>query len=472
MTQVSFNDLKLIDPLKKALAAQKYTEPTPIQAKAIPDVLKGHDLLGAAQTGTGKTAAFALPTLQRLYESKKPRNKKRTRCLALTPTRELAVQVAESFQRYGANLNFKFATVFGGVHQNPQVRALSNGVDVLIATPGRLMDLMKQGHIRLDEVEVLILDEADRMLDMGFVRDVRKIMSKLPEQRQTLFFSATMPKEVTRLADDILSNPKMVQVNPVSSTAELIDDHVMFVQRGAKRPLLAEVLSDESVKRAIVFTRTKHRANRLAQELNEKNMTAEAIHGNKSQNARQKALKAFSAGKVKILVATDIVARGIDVDGVSHVVNFELPNESESYVHRIGRTARAGTAGVAISFCDREESMYLHGIEKMLKRKINVIDDHAHHAEEIAEGHLKGILKTVPARGGGGGGRGRGSKGRRGKPGGGRSGGGKAGSGRPGRRSGGKPGGKSGGKPKGASNGASNPRGKRKKSPSSRSRSA
>ena len=391
MSQTQFSDLYLIEPLLRALSDEGYTQPTPIQEQAIPHLLDGGDLLGCAQTGTGKTAAFALPLLQYLHQTKNRPSKRSTRSLILTPTRELALQIGKNFQKYGHHLNLNYATIYGGVNQNPQVRALAKGVDVLIATPGRLLDLLNQKLLRLDEVETLVLDEADRMLDMGFIRDVQKIVKVIPNDRQTLLFSATMPREVSRFADDVLSNPKKIQVNPVSSTAELIDDYVLFVEQNNKKDLLLEVLRQNDIERVIVFTRTKHRANRISRIINDKGIRAEAIHGNKSQNARQKALKEFSAGKVKVLVATDIVARGIDVSGVSHVINFELPNEPESYVHRIGRTARGGAAGIAISFCAIDELEYFLDIEKMLKRKVHVADEHEYHAVNIAEMAAKGL---------------------------------------------------------------------------------
>ncbi len=385
MTRISFNELNLIEPILTSLKAAKYSTPTPIQAEAIPHLLGGGDLLGCAQTGTGKTAAFALPILQRLHLSKTRAKKHGTRALVLTPTRELAVQIHENFKAYGSQLKLRYSVIYGGVSQVPQVKKLSGGVDVIIATPGRLLDLMQQKKVVLDDVEIMVMDEADRMLDMGFIRDVKKIVAKIPADRQTLLFSATMPTEVASLADSLLKNPKKIHVNPVASTADLIDDHVLFVDRDQKRALLVEIFREHQVTSAIVFTRTKHRANRLAKELSEKKIPAVAIHGNKSQNARQKALNDFSAGEVKVLVATDIVSRGIDVDGISHVINFELPNEPESYVHRIGRTARAGTAGVAISFCDQEEIEQLADIEKFIKRKIEVLETHSHHNPKIAE---------------------------------------------------------------------------------------
>ncbi len=381
----SFADLNLIDPIAQALRKENYSTPTPIQAQAIPLLLDGHDLLGCAQTGTGKTAAFTLPILQKLHETGHRASSKQVRSLILTPTRELAVQIGNSVKTYGRFLDLRHTVVYGGVGYVPQIRALSQGVDVLVATPGRLMDLLNQKYLRLDQAEILVLDEADRMLDMGFVKDVRKILPLLPKKRQTLLFSATMPKEVAHLADSVLKDPKKIQVNTACATADKVDDQVLFVARDKKGSLLLEVLRKDEVQRTIVFTRTKHRADRISRQLNRERIRCEAIHGDKSQNARQKALKGFTTGKVKVLVATDIVSRGIDVQGVSHVINYELPNEPESYVHRIGRTARAGTEGVAISFCDHDEAEYLVGIEKLLKRKVRVCDDHEHHAADIAK---------------------------------------------------------------------------------------
>ena len=390
MDQVSFRDLKLIEPIERSLKKENYSTPTPIQAQAIPFLLEGRDLLGCAQTGTGKTAAFALPLLQRLHlAEKKKETKRRTRSLILTPTRELAMQISESFQKYGRHLNLSYATVYGGVSHIPQIRKLSQGVDILIATPGRLIDLLNEKHLRLDAVETLVLDEADRMLDMGFIHDVQKIIKQIPEKRQTLLFSATMPKEVAHLAEKILTNPKKIKVNTVSSTADLIDDQVLFVESKNKQLLLLEILSNKDAKRALVFTRTKHRANRLSEQLKKKGIKSEVIHSNKTQGARQRALKAFSAGKIKVMVATDIISRGIDVTGISHVINYELPNESESYVHRVGRTARAGTTGIALSFCCQEETNYLANIEKMLKRNLVICEDHSYHSESTAQTHAK-----------------------------------------------------------------------------------
>ncbi|MDD2941698.1 MAG: DEAD/DEAH box helicase [bacterium] len=412
MSNITFPDLQLIDPILRALTEENYSIPTPIQAQSIPHLLEGGDLLGCAQTGTGKTAAFALPMLQRLHLTRQRYNRKHARSLILTPTRELALQIADNIKNYGRHLNLRYATIFGGVGQNPQVQALLPGVDILIATPGRLLDLIGQQHVKLEQVEILVLDEADRMLDMGFIRDVQKILVHLPKQRQTLFFSATMPNEVAGLANSMLSNPIKVEVNPVSSTAERIDDQVLFVESTKKSSLLLEILREHDIERALVFTRTKHRANRLAKELNEKRVRADAIHGNKSQNARQRALADFTDGRLRVLVATDIVARGIDVEGITHVINYDLPNEPESYVHRIGRTARAGTSGIAMSFCDHEESEYLADIEKLLQRRVNIYTEHSHHAEAIAENHAQYVQRrsgaisrrpSSPSRGGRGG---------------------------------------------------------------------
>ncbi|MCB0358814.1 MAG: DEAD/DEAH box helicase [Bdellovibrionales bacterium] len=398
MTTTTFADLQLIEPLCRAVASEGYTAPTPIQAAAIPHVLTGGDLLGCAQTGTGKTAAFTLPLLHRLAESGRQPRKRCARALILTPTRELALQIADSIRQYGKYLQLRSAVVYGGVGHQPQIQKLNRGVDIVIATPGRLLDLMQQKHVRFDDLEIAVLDEADRMLDMGFIRDVRKIFQAIPAERQTLLFSATMPKEVAALADSFLVSPKRVEVARVSSTAEGIDDHVFFVKTEDKRALLLDVLRDKEIERVLIFARTKHRANRLAQQLSQKKIRAEAIHGNKSQNARQRALREFTSGKVRVLVATDIVARGIDVEGISHVINYELPNEAESYVHRIGRTARAGASGTAWSFCDREETSYLAGIEKLLKRAIPVAEAHEFHAEDIATFHRSAKEKRTNPR--------------------------------------------------------------------------
>ncbi|MBI2235602.1 MAG: DEAD/DEAH box helicase [Magnetospirillum sp.] len=383
MTQ--FTDLGLAEPLLRALGAEGYTVPTPIQAQSIPLLLAGKDVLGLAQTGTGKTAAFALPLLQRLAEADKRAKPKSTRILILTPTRELAVQVGESFRVYGKNYpRFRHCLIFGGVGMVPQIKTMAGGVDVLVATPGRLLDLMSQGAVRLDSVEALVLDEADRMLDMGFIMPIRKIVAAVPSIRQTVLFSATMPEAIVGLANSVLHNPIRVEVAPVSSTAEKVEQRVMFVERDNKRILLTELLAHASVERALIFTRTKHGANRVAEQLGKAGVAADAIHGNKSQNARQKALASFKDGTIKALVATDIAARGIDVDGITHVINFELPNEPESYVHRIGRTARAGASGIAVSLCDGDEVAYLRQIEKVIRQTVPVDEDHRFHAPHIA----------------------------------------------------------------------------------------
>jgi ATP-dependent RNA helicase RhlE len=372
----SFQTLGLIDPLQRAVAGAGYEIPTPIQSQAIPHLLAGRDVLGCAQTGTGKTAAFALPILDRLARAPRRPGARGPRALILTPTRELAVQINEGFATYGRHVAPKCAVVFGGVGQAPQVEALRRGTDIIVATPGRLIDLMEQGHARLEAVETLVLDEADRMLDMGFIEPIRRIIAALPRRRQNLMFSATMPEEIRRLAHQILVDPVNVAVTPVASTAEKVRQWVLHVDRDHKRALLGEVLRDRSMTRVLVFTRTKRGANRVAEELDRKGTPAAAIHGNKSQNARQKALDAFKAGHVRVLVATDIAARGIDVDGVTHVINFDIPDEPESYVHRIGRTARAGASGVALSFCDGEERGSWRDIERLIRAEVPVVTDH------------------------------------------------------------------------------------------------
>jgi ATP-dependent RNA helicase RhlE len=371
----SFSDLLLAEPLLRALADENYLTPTPIQASAIPHLLAGRDLLGLAQTGTGKTAAFALPILQHLSRVPGPAGRG-PRALVLAPTRELALQVSESFRTYGRHLKLRSAVVFGGVGQKPQVDALARGLDILVATPGRLLDLSAQGHARFDRVSFLVLDEADRMLDMGFLPDMKRIIALLPKERQTLLFSATMPEGIARLAAKILKEPVRVEVTPAASTVEQVEQRVIFVEAADKAAVLAELLQDKAIARALVFARTKHGANRIAARLVRDRIGAEAIHGNKSQGARQRALEGFRSGKVRVLVATDIAARGIDVDGVTHVINFDLPNEPESYVHRIGRTARAGATGVALSLCDAAERPFLRDIEKLTKRRLAVVDHH------------------------------------------------------------------------------------------------
>ncbi|HEX2672368.1 MAG TPA: DEAD/DEAH box helicase [Polyangiaceae bacterium] len=394
---VAFTDLGLSDAVLKALSAEGYVNPTPIQQKAIPEVLRGRDLLGCAQTGTGKTAAFALPMIERLMASNTPRDARRPRALVLSPTRELSAQIADSFATYGRGTPLKYAVIFGGVGQGPQISLLSRGLDVLVATPGRLLDLMNQGAAFLDKVEILVLDEADRMLDMGFLPDVKRILQKLPKQRQTLFFSATMPGDIERLSREILVDPVRVDVAPVSSTAERIEQSVYMVETSEKRRVLEKVLRDPAMERAIVFTRTKHGANRLVKELERGEIVAEAIHGNKSQGARQRALDNFRSGRLKVLIATDIAARGIDVDGISHVVNYDLPNIPESYVHRIGRTARAGKDGIAISLCSREERGYLRDIERLTRTPIRKLETPEPSAEDLRPRPARPELDARPA---------------------------------------------------------------------------
>ncbi|HWI92972.1 MAG TPA: DEAD/DEAH box helicase [Flavisolibacter sp.] len=368
-----FEQLGLNAPLLKALQKEGYTTPTPIQSQTIPLALQGKDILGLAQTGTGKTAAFALPILQ-LLNQHQSKGYRHTRALILTPTRELAVQISESFESYGRYTNVKQEVIFGGVSQHAQTIALRNGTDVLIATPGRLLDLMNQGYVHLDYLEFFVLDEADRMLDMGFIHDVRKVIKALPKQKQTMLFSATMPPQIAQLVASLLHAPVKVEVTPVSSTAERIEQCVYFITKQKKQNLLVHLLNEKGIKRTLVFTRTKHGADRIAKELKKANVRADAIHGNKSQTARQNALTNFKTGKLKVLVATDIAARGIDVDALEHVINFDLPDVPETYVHRIGRTGRAGANGIAISFCDgREEMSNLKSINKLIGLKIPAI---------------------------------------------------------------------------------------------------
>jgi ATP-dependent RNA helicase RhlE len=385
---MSFENLNLIEPILRALKAEGYTQPTPIQQQAIPVLLERKDLLGCAQTGTGKTLAFAAPILQLLHQDelfvKAPAGVK---TLILTPTRELAIQIGESFATYGKFLKLKHTVIFGGVSQKSQTDALRAGVDILIATPGRLLDLMDQRYVHLQHLKIFVLDEADRMLDMGFIHDVKKIIAKLPSKRQTLFFSATMPPEISKLANTILTNPTRVEVTPVSSTANTIQQQLYFVEKSDKRSLLLHLLKDKSIETALVFTRTKHGADKVAKDLNRAGVTAEAIHGNKSQNARQRALSNFKAKQTRVLVATDIAARGIDIDDLSHVINFELPNIPETYVHRIGRTGRAGASGIAFSFCDSEEKEFLRDIHKLIAKTIPVIEDHPYHSTNTSLGN-------------------------------------------------------------------------------------
>jgi ATP-dependent RNA helicase RhlE len=379
-----FDTLNLISPLCRAVSEEKYTLPTPIQTEAIPHLLQGRDLLGCAQTGTGKTAAFALPILQGLAKHKEKPWPKEVRALILTPTRELALQIDESFQVYGRYLKFNQAVVFGGVSPKAQIRALSRGVDVLVATPGRLLDLFNQGCLRMDKIDVFVLDEADQMLDMGFLPDVKKIFNAIPETRQTILFSATMPDEIVRLTHKFLNDPIKVSVSPPSRTVDKVDQRILFVARENKSALLESILEDEGVYRVLVFTRTKHGANRVAKALTKKRIRTEAIHGNKSQSARMQALNKFRSGHVRVLVATDVASRGLDVDDITHVINYELPKEAESYVHRIGRTARAGATGIAISFCDAEERGYLRMIERTINQNVTVDKDHPYHSDAIA----------------------------------------------------------------------------------------
>jgi ATP-dependent RNA helicase RhlE len=378
---VSFNNLQLIEPVLKALTHEGYTDPTPIQQRAIPVVLQKRDLLGCAQTGTGKTAAFAIPILQSMQQDRVQHQQdkmqpRKIQTLVLTPTRELAIQIEESFKAYGRHLPFQSVVVFGGVSQYHQVAALRRGVDILVATPGRLLDLVNQRHISFQHIKYFVLDEADRMLDMGFVDDVKRIISKLPAKKQSLFFSATMPPEIKQLANMLLINPVKVEVDPPASVVDMIQQSLYYVEKQNKGALLTHLLSDAAIKTALVFTKTKHGADRLAKQLNRAGVRADAIHGNKSQNERQRALFNFKNSRTKVLVATDIAARGIDIDELGHVFNYDLPESPETYVHRIGRTGRAGARGVAISFCDYAEKVYLTEIQKLIKKKIATIKDH------------------------------------------------------------------------------------------------
>ncbi len=394
----SFADLKLSEPLLRALAEEGYTTPTPIQAGAIPYLMHGRDLLGLAQTGTGKTAAFALPILHRLSTHRHPAAPRGARVLVLSPTRELASQIEASFVTYGRHMRLSHAVVFGGVGQGRQVDALRRGVDVLVAAPGRLLDLIGQGHIDLSSVEVLVLDEADRMLDMGFVRDIRRVVSMLPRDRQTLLFSATMPKSIAELAGGLLRDPARVEVTPPSTTVDRIRQAVMFVDEANKKAATLMLLQSPKVARAIVFTLMKHEANKVVEFLARAGVSAEAIHGNKSQGARERAMAGFRDGSIKVLVATDIAARGIDVDDISHVFNYDLPNVPETYVHRIGRTARAGAEGWAVSLCDAEQRAWLRDIEREIGQSIPVFADHPHHSEAA-----RNSTQRPPELGGGGG---------------------------------------------------------------------
>jgi len=374
---MTFNDLRITEPILKALKAEGYTHPTPIQEQSIPILLRRKDLLGSAQTGTGKTAAFAIPILQHLYlDRQRNSGPSKIRVLVVTPTRELAIQIGDSFSAYGKFTGIKNTVIFGGVKQGKQTQALNNGIEVLIATPGRLLDLMNQGFINLKDIRYFVLDEADRMLDMGFIHDIRKIIAKLPAKRQSLFFSATMPPNIVTLSRKILNNPEYVAVKPEQTTAEKVDQSVYFISKKGKIKLLVHLLQTEPVESALIFSRTKHGANKIVKLLGREDINADAIHGNKSQGARQLALSNFKNGHTKVLVATDIAARGIDVEELSHVINYDLPNIPETYVHRIGRTGRAGASGIALSFCDTEEKAYLLDIQKLINQKIPVIAEH------------------------------------------------------------------------------------------------
>lgn len=412
MPKITFDQLGLIEPILKALQHEGYTHPTPIQSQSIPHLLEGRDLLGCAQTGTGKTAAFAIPMIQRMYTSGGGTARggcRPIRALILTPTRELAIQIDESYKAYGRHTDLRTTVIFGGVGQKPQTDALRRGIDILVATPGRLLDLMNQGFINLKELEYFVLDEADRMLDMGFIHDVKKVIAAIPRQRQTLFFSATMPPEVQRLSSTLLTNPVKVEVTPASSTAETVQQEVFFVDKANKAKLLVHLLETRDIKEALVFSRTKHGADKLVKVIEKAGIRAEAIHGNKAQNARQRALKNFKERKTRVLVATDIAARGIDIDSLSHVVNFDIPNVPETYVHRIGRTGRAGASGIALSLCDVDERVFLRDITKLIARQIPVVEEHPF----PASGNAGKPLPPAPPRGKGrqGGGRGSGGQG-------------------------------------------------------------
>ncbi len=417
MTDTLYEALPLAAPIQRALAEKGYTHPSPIQAKAIPVLLQGRDLLACAQTGTGKTAAFALPILDQFASNPRKPFRRGVRCLILTPTRELAVQVMQSFETYGKYINLRIGMVFGGVSEKPQIKNLFQGLDVCVATTGRLLDLHQQGHVDLSQVETLILDEADRMLDMGFIRDIRKIAAAIPQNRQTLLFSATMAPEITKLANNLMNDPAEIRIAPQGTTAEKIDQGVLFVDKGNKQNLLIELLKNRKEAHrselSLVFSRTKHGAKNLAKKLNSIGIEADSIHGNKSQAARQKTLDLFKQGRIPVLVATDVAARGIDVKNITLVINFDLPMESDAYVHRIGRTARAGESGKALSFCSLEEVALLREVEKLIKKKVPVDSDHAHHAEAIQALHESGARVEKPKNGGGGQRRGGGSGGQR-----------------------------------------------------------
>jgi ATP-dependent RNA helicase RhlE len=377
INKMSFKKLDLIEPIQRALKTEGYEKPTPIQEQAIPIILQRKDLLGCAQTGTGKTAAFAIPIIQILHETHNPaKGKRKIKSLIVTPTRELAIQIGESFAAYGRYAGLKHTVIFGGVGERPQTDALRQGIDILIATPGRLLDLMNQGYVDLRQIELFVLDEADRMLDMGFIHDVKRIIAELPRERQSLFFSATMPQDIVKLSQTILKNPVKVEVTPEVTTAEKVEQQMFMVNYADKRSLLLHLLRSQEIVSALVFTRTKHGADKVVQFLQKNGHEAQAIHGNKSQNARVKALSDFKNGKIRLLVATDIAARGIDIDDLSHVINYEIPNIPETYIHRIGRTGRAGQSGIALSFCDNTEILFLRDIQRLISQNIPVVNDH------------------------------------------------------------------------------------------------
>lgn len=390
---MTFKELNLIEPILAALQKEGYTTPTPIQSQAIPIILEGNDILGCAQTGTGKTAAFSIPMLQ-ILNGQPPKRKKEIKALVLTPTRELAVQIGESFQSYGRNLPITHTVIFGGVGQKPQTDALERGIDILIATPGRLLDLYNQGYINFRSLQFFVLDEADRMLDMGFIHDIKRLLPLLPKNRQTLFFSATMPKDISSLADSILTRPKKVAVTPISSTVEIIDQSLYYVERERKIPLLLDIIDNEDIDSLLVFTKTKHMADKVTKALCKAGVNAQAIHGNKSQTARQKALNDFKDKKIKVLIATDIAARGIDIDQLSHVINFNLPDVAENYVHRIGRTGRAGCDGKAIAFCDADEVAMLKEIEKLIGKRLHVIEDKGRESIDALKARIVATIQS------------------------------------------------------------------------------
>jgi ATP-dependent RNA helicase RhlE len=393
---VSFNNLTLIEPILRALSKEGYEAPTPIQEKAIPAILQKRDFLGCAQTGTGKTAAFTIPILQLMHEQQENGHQPHSKIqgLILTPTRELAIQIGESIEAYGKFLKIRHRVVFGGVPQFQQVQAIRKGVDLIVATPGRLLDLMQQRVISLNDIQFFVLDEADRMLDMGFVQDVKKVIAKLPAKRQTLFFSATMPPEIKQLSNILLTDPVKVEVTPASSTVDMIQQSVYYTEKANKQSLLIHLLKDDSIETVLVFTQMKHAANKLCDQLNRAGIQAEAIHGNKSQNARQQALENFKNRKTRVLVATDIAARGIDIDELTHVINYELPNVPETYVHRIGRTGRAGASGTAISFCDWTEKIFLKDIQKLINKDIPVISGHFYDVGAMHSNSVPGIQSS------------------------------------------------------------------------------